>query len=108
MVYLVAGDEGENLGDSKLHAGAVVDGGEFEDGVVGVDTLVLGGGAARGVVVVAELLAAQGGRTAAVSGGMDVATDIARDGGFAEFGCVGHIGSPLTYEKVLKSSIDDG
>jgi hypothetical protein len=61
VVKLVGGDAGEDLGEGKLDAGAVVDGGQLEDGVLWVDSAVAGCGAAGGVVVVAEGLSAQGG-----------------------------------------------
>ena len=61
VVELVGGDAGEDLGEGKLDTGAVVDGGQLEDGVLGVDSSVAGCGAAGGVVVVAEGLSAQGG-----------------------------------------------
>jgi hypothetical protein len=61
VVELVGGDAGEDLGEGKLDAGAVVDGGHLEDGVLGVDSVVTRGGAAGGVMVVAEGLSAQGG-----------------------------------------------
>jgi hypothetical protein len=60
-VKLVGGDAVENLGESELDARAVVDGGQLELGLVGVDSAVARGGAAGGVVVIAEGLAAQGG-----------------------------------------------
>jgi hypothetical protein len=104
VVELVAGDAGEDLGEGKLDAGAVVDGGQLEDGVVGVDSVVARGGAAGGVVVVAEVLAAQGWRAAAAARSVDVAAEITLDGDLGEFGCVGHRCTPLC-EKSLKYSI---
>jgi hypothetical protein len=104
VVDLVAGDAGEDLGEGKLDAGAVVDGGQLEDGVVGMDSVVARGGAAGGVVVVAEGLAAQGGGAAAAARGVDVTAEVALDGDLGEFGGVGHRGTPLG-EKSLKSSI---
>lgn len=60
VVELIAGDEGQDLGEGELDSRAVLDGGQLEFGLIGVDPEVPGSGAARGVVVVAELLAAQG------------------------------------------------
>jgi len=99
VVELIGGDEGEDLGEGKLDAEAVVDGGQLEEGLAGVDPLVARCGAAGGVVVVAERLAAQGWRAAAVAGGEDVAAAIALDGGFGEFGGVGHGDSPFVCKK---------
>ena len=92
-VKLIAGDEGENLGEGELYSGAVVDVGHFELVGGGVNSTVARAGPTGGVVVVAELLAAQGGRTAAAAGGVDVAAEKAPDGGlgaFAGFGCAWH------------------
>ena len=93
MVELVGGDAVENLGEGEVDAGAVVDGGQLEDGVGGVDSAVAGCGAAGGVMVVAEGLAAQGGRAAAAARGEDVTAEKALDGGLGGlggYGCVGH------------------
>jgi hypothetical protein len=92
-VELIAGDEGENLGEGELDAVTVVEVGHVELVGGGMDTTVAGAGAAGGVVVVAELFAAQGGRAAAAAGGMDVSAEITLDGGlgaFCGFDCVGH------------------
>ena len=89
VVELVGGDAGENLGEGELDAGAVVDGGQLEDGVRGVDSAMAGCGAAGGVVVVAEGLAAQGGRAAAAARGEDVTAEKALDGGLGGFGGYG-------------------
>ena|GEM_PF-5101622 len=108
VVELVAGDEGEDLGEGELDAGVVVDGGDLEFSLVGVDSTVARSGAAGGVVVVAEVLAAQGWRAAAAARGVDVAAEITLDGDVGEFGCgfgwVGHRCTPFVYEKSLKSS----
>jgi hypothetical protein len=101
-VELRGGEAGEDLGDGEVDALAVVDGGELEDGVLGVDTAMAGGGAAGGVVVVAELLAAQRGRAAAAARGEDVTALKALGRGFrgwswagrCGFGCVRHCGPP--------------
>jgi hypothetical protein len=61
VVELVGGDAGEDLGEGKLDAGAVVDGGQLEDGVGGMDSAVTRGGAAGGVVMIAKGFSAQGG-----------------------------------------------
>jgi hypothetical protein len=103
VVELVGGDAGEDLGEGELDAGAVVDGGQLEDGVLGVDSAVARGGAAGGVVVVAEGFAAQGGRAATAARGVDVTAEEALDGGLGGFGCcgwfgwVGHAGSPFVF-----------
>jgi hypothetical protein len=92
-INLIAGDEGEELGEGEVQAGTVVDVGHFEVVGGGMDTTVARARATGGVVVVAELLSAQGGRAAAAAGGMDVAAEITLDGGlgaFSGFDCVGH------------------
>jgi hypothetical protein len=93
VVELIGGDEGEDLGKGELDAGVVFDGGQLEEVLTGVDSMVAGCWVAGGVVVVTEGLAAQGRRAAAAAGGVDVTAAIALDGGFGEFGgagCVGH------------------
>jgi hypothetical protein len=75
-VEVIGGDAGEDLGDGELDGGAVFQYGEgegFEVGVRVAGDADLGDEAAAGVVVEAEVLAAQGGRAAAVAGGVDVA-----------------------------------
>lgn len=75
VVEVVGGDAGEDLRGDGEGGGAVLDDGELE-GLVGVEVAELADGrfgAAGGVVEVAELLVAQGGRPALVSGGVDVA-----------------------------------
>jgi hypothetical protein len=88
VIELVAGDEGEDLGEGELDAGAVVDGGQLELRLGGVDPMVARGGAARGVVVVAELFAAQGGGAAAAARGEDVTAEETLGTGCGGFGCV--------------------
>ena len=100
VVELVAGDAVEDLGEGELDAGAVVDGGQLEDGLGGVDSAMARGGAAGGVVVVTELLAAQGGGAAAAARGVDVTAEEALDGGYGGFYCVGHADFPFVCEKV--------
>jgi hypothetical protein len=90
VVDLIGGDEGENLGEGELDAGAVVDGGQLKDRLAGVDALVARGGPAGGVVVLAELLTAQGGRAAPAARSVDVTAEITLDGDLGEFGGVGH------------------
>jgi len=70
----VGGDAGEDVGQGAEDGGTVLDEGEGEDGVVGVDAEVFGR-PAGGVVEVAEVLAAQGGAAATVAGGLDVAAE---------------------------------
>ena len=90
-VELVAGDKREDLGEGELDAGKIVEVGHFEVVGGGMDSTVAWAGAAGGVVVVAELLSAEGGRAAAAAGGVDVAAEVAFDGGFGEFGGVGRV-----------------
>jgi hypothetical protein len=84
-VNLIACDEREDLSEGELYAGAVVDVGHLELVAGGMDSTVAVAGAAGGVVVVAELLAAQGRRAATAAGGVDVAAEITLDGGLGEF-----------------------
>ena len=93
VVELVGGDAVEDLGEGEVDSGAVVEGGQLELGLGGVDSALTRGGAAGGVVVIAEGLAAQGRRAATAARGMDVAALEALDGGLGGFGgcgCVGH------------------
>ena len=88
-VEVVGGDAGEDLRGDGEGGGAVLDDGELE-GLVGVEVAEFSGGrfgAAGGVVVVAELLAAQGGRAALEAGEVDVAASDAALGYGDEFGC---------------------
>jgi hypothetical protein len=90
-VEVVGGDAGEDLRGDGEGGGAVLDDGELE-GLVGVEVAEFSGvglGAAGGVVVVAELLAAQGGRAALEAGEVDVAASDAALGYGDEFGCCG-------------------
>jgi hypothetical protein len=101
-VELRGGEAGEDLGEGKLDALAVVDQRHLEDGLLWVDSAVAGCGAARGVVVVAELLAVQRDRAAAAARGEDVTALKALRRGFrgwrwvgrCGFGCVRHCGPP--------------
>ncbi len=74
-VDLVAGDAAEDVDDGELETGAVVAVGEVEveGGLAAAARASVRGGLARGVVVVAELFAAERGRAAAASVGVDVA-----------------------------------
>jgi hypothetical protein len=56
----VGGDAGEDVGEGELDGGAVLERGHVEDGLVG-DLAEELGGSAGGVVVVAEVLAAEAG-----------------------------------------------
>ncbi len=66
VVELIGGDEGEDLGKGELDAGVVFDGGQLEDALTGVDSMVARSWVAGGVVVVTEGLTAQGRRAATV------------------------------------------
>ena len=75
-VDVVAGDEVDDFGEGVLDAGALGEVGVAgEDGLEAADGegLAVGDGAAGGVVVVAEVLAGEGGGAAAASVGEDVA-----------------------------------
>ncbi len=77
-IEVVGGDALENFGDGELNAGAVCEigrAGEGEASAAAAAGLEFGGldGAARGVVVVAELFAAETGAGAAAAVGEDVA-----------------------------------
>ena len=74
-VDLVGGDALENFTEGLLDGGAVFGDGELE--FEGCEWAVFGRGFAGGVVVVAEVLVAERGRAAAVSGGEDVAALVA-------------------------------
>jgi hypothetical protein len=60
-----------------------------------MDSAVARGGAAGGVMVVAEGLAAQCGGAATAARGVDVAALEALNGGYGGFGCVCHTDSLL-------------
>ena len=96
-VEVVGGDAAEELRGDGEGGGAVFDEREFE-GLVGVEVaeFACGGfGAAGGVVEVAEVLVAEGGRATLVSGGVNVAAAVALLGDFGEFGLLWHGGHPL-------------
>jgi hypothetical protein len=75
-VDVVGGDAAEDFADGGLDGGAVFGVGEFEGGTAAAALARVGDGAAGGVVVVAELLAAQAGAEAAVAVGEDVAAAV--------------------------------
>jgi hypothetical protein len=106
-VEVVGGDALEELRGDGEGGGAVLDDGEDEGlGFVEVAELAGAGlGAAGGVVEVTEVLVAQGGRTALVSGGVEMAAAVALLGDFDEFGLFGHGDTPLGI-LVRKSSIE--
>ncbi len=96
-VDLVAGDAEDDLADCALDGSAVFGQREVE---LGLAAAALGGvvdGTAGGVVVVAELLAAEARTAAAVAVGEDVAALVA-------FGFLLHGGIPPGYLQVSKSS----
>ncbi len=72
-VELVAGDAGEDFADRELDGGAVFGHGEGEGSLAGAAAAEVLDGFARGVVEVAEGLAAEAGRAAAAAFGEDVA-----------------------------------
>jgi hypothetical protein len=96
-VEVVGGDAGEDLGGDGEGGGSVLDDGKFE-WLVGVEVAEFSGGRlgpAGGVVEVAELFAAQGGRTALIACSVDVA---ALGAGLSDGSLVGwllHGGTPL-------------
>ena len=88
-VEVVGGDAVEDFGEGELDGGAVFERADGEGGLVAAAAveLVLGDGAAGGVVEVAERFGAEGGGAAAVAGGMDVAAVLAGFGlGFGHDG----------------------
>jgi hypothetical protein len=89
-VDVVEGDGVHDLGDGGAGAVAVLGVGEIED--VGSASALAGtaDGAAGGVVVVAEVFAAEGGAAAAVAVGEDVSALVA----FLVLPGVGHVVSP--------------
>jgi len=108
-VELPRGEAGQYLGEGELDALAVVDGAQLEDGLLWENATVARGWAAGGVVVVAEVLAEQGGRAAAAARGVDVAAEKALGsrsvGGWIRFS---HHGYPLGYllRKTLKIKVE--
>lgn len=94
-IDLVVGDAAEDLADGELDGGAVFGDGEVEGVAVLMGTRV-GHRSAGGVVVVAEVFAAQAWAAAAVAVGEDVAA-------LVTFG-LGHGGTPPWVLVVLKSS----
>ncbi len=96
MVEVVGGDAAKELGGDGEGGGEVFDDGELE-GLVGVEVAEFAGGrlgAAGGVVEVAELLAAESGRAALMSGGVDVAAAEAFLGDGDEIGWLRHVVPP--------------
>ena len=77
VVEVAGGDAGEDVVQGDLDGGAVVDGLHAEDAGAACERRV---GEALAVVVVAEVLGAEGGRAAAVSVGVDVAAEVAAFG----------------------------
>jgi hypothetical protein len=96
VVEGAGGDAGEDVGEGELDGGRVVDGEHGEDGVEGFLAEVFGR-AAGGVVVVAEVFAAQAGRAAAAAFEVDVAALVAGFGlgGWLRVGLLWHGRSPL-------------
>ena len=76
-VEVSGGEPGEDVEEGDLDGGAVVDGLHAEDAGAAGERRV---GEALAVVVVAEVLGAEGGRAAAVSVGVDVAAEVAAFG----------------------------
>ena len=76
VVQLAAGDAGEDVAQGDLDGGGVVDGRDGEDGELAA---IVGGGAeaAGALVVIAEVLAAEGGRAASTALGEDMTAEIA-------------------------------
>jgi hypothetical protein len=75
VIDVAGGEAAEDLVESELNGGAVLDAGHGEDAeAVGAGSLVADAG-----VVVAELLAAEGGRAAAVAASVDVTADVAAE-----------------------------
>ena len=72
-VELVGGDAGEDFADRELDGGAILGHGEGEGSLAGAAAAELGDGLTRGVVVIAEVFAAEAGRAAAAAFGEDVA-----------------------------------
>ena len=78
-VDFVAGDAAEDFADGGLDGAAVFGDGDVEFSLFGAAGTGVSGGAAGGVVVVAELLPFEAGAAAAVSVGEDVAALVALD-----------------------------
>ena len=74
VVDVSGGDAAEDVVEGDLDGVAVVDGLHFEDAEAAGEW---GVGQAGAVVVVAEVVAAEGGRAAAVAVGVDVAAEVA-------------------------------
>ena len=74
VVHVSGGDAGEDVVEGDLDGVAVVDGLHFEHAEAAGEGCV---GQAGAVVVVAEVVAAEGGRAAAAAVGVDVAAEIA-------------------------------
>jgi len=72
-VDVSGGKSAEDVVEGELDGGAVVDGLHFEDAGASGERAV----AAGAVVVVAEVLPAEGGRAAAAAGGVHVAAEVA-------------------------------
>jgi hypothetical protein len=85
VVDVAGGDAAEDVVEGDLDGVAVVDGLHFEDADAAGER---GVGEALAVVVVAEVLGAQGGRAAAVAVGVDVAAEVAAL--WVEFGMHGY------------------
>jgi hypothetical protein len=91
VVDVSGGDAAEDVEQGDLDGGAVVDGLHAEDADAAGEW---GVGQAGAVVVVAEVLGAEGGRAAAVSGGVDVAAEVAAL--WVEVVVVHVVGTPCT------------
>jgi len=74
VVDVAGGDAGEDVVEGDLDGVAVIDGLHFEHAHAAGEW---GVGKASAVVVVAEVVAAEGGRAAAVAVGVDVAAEVA-------------------------------
>jgi hypothetical protein len=84
-VEVVLGDAGDDLAEGLLDGGAAAGLGELEGAAAGLAEAGVGDGLALGVVVVAELFAAQGGGAAAAALGEGVAALVAAEGVVALF-----------------------
>ena len=83
-IELVAGDAAEDLADGALDGGTIFDEGEVEAAAAGAALDGVRDRATGGVVVIAEIFAAEAGAAAAVSVGEDVAA-------LEAFWCVLHV-----------------